>query len=69
MILDKSSFYAKAGCQEADLSIIAFKGRGELIVSNIQTYGGYALHSGVISDGGDCPKPWKVPNLTAGLSF
>ncbi|KAL3816239.1 hypothetical protein ACHAXA_002185, partial [Cyclostephanos tholiformis] len=51
LILDKSSFYAEAGGQEADLGTIAFDGGGELLVNDVQTYGGYALHSGVISGG------------------
>lgn len=49
LILDKSSFYAESGGQEADLGTIAFEGGGELLVNDVQTYGGYALHSGVIS--------------------
>ena len=52
LILDKSSFYAEAGGQEADLGTIALEGGGELVVSDVQTYGGYALHSGVVSGGG-----------------
>jgi hypothetical protein len=36
LILDKSFFYAKAS-SEANLGTIAFKGGGELVVSNIQT--------------------------------
>ena len=50
LILDKSSFYAEAGGQDTDLGSISFD-EGELIVNDVQTYGGYILHSGVISDG------------------
>ncbi len=48
LILDKSSFYTKAGGQEANLSTIAFKGGGEFAVSDVQIYGGYALHLRVV---------------------
>jgi alanyl-tRNA synthetase len=67
LILDRSSFCAKAGGQEADLGTIAFEGGGKLVVSNVQTYGGYALSSGVVFDRGVCPKPWKAPNSRIGL--
>lgn len=50
LVLDKSSFYAEAGGQDPDLGTISFEG-GELVVSDVQTYGGYILHSGVISKG------------------
>jgi len=50
LVLDKSSFYAEAGGQDADLGTISFEG-GELIVNDVQVYGGYILHSGVISTG------------------
>jgi hypothetical protein len=66
LILDKSSFYAKAGGQESNLGTNAFEGGGELVVSNVQTYGGYALYSGVISGGGIRPKTRKVLYLRAG---
>ena len=55
LILDKSSFYPEAGGQEADFGTIAFEGGGELVVSDVQSYGGYALHSGVISGGSVSP--------------
>jgi len=50
LVLDNSSFYAEAGGQDADLGTITFDG-GELVVNDVQVYGGYILHSGVISEG------------------
>jgi alanyl-tRNA synthetase len=50
LVLDKSSFYAEAGGQDADLGTISFDG-GEVIINDVQVYGGYILHSGVISKG------------------
>jgi len=50
LVLDSSSFYAEAGGQDADLGTITFDG-GELVVNDVQVYGGYILHSGVISEG------------------
>ena len=50
LVLDKSSFYAEAGGQDADIGTISFDG-GEVIVNDVQVYGGYILHSGVISEG------------------
>mmetsp|Transcript_5481 Transcript_5481/g.7928 ORF Transcript_5481/g.7928 Transcript_5481/m.7928 type:complete len:954 (-) Transcript_5481:30-2891(-) len=50
LVLDKSSFYAEAGGQDADLGTISFEA-GELIVNDVQVYGGYILHSGVVSTG------------------
>eukprot|EP00578_Thalassiosira_sp_NH16_P012694 CAMPEP_0181109160 /NCGR_PEP_ID=MMETSP1071-20121207/18026_1 /TAXON_ID=35127 /ORGANISM="Thalassiosira sp., Strain NH16" /LENGTH=1027 /DNA_ID=CAMNT_0023192833 /DNA_START=283 /DNA_END=3366 /DNA_ORIENTATION=+ len=52
LVLDKSSFYAEAGGQDADLGSISFEGGGELIVNDVQVYGGYILHTGVVSEGG-----------------
>ncbi len=37
MILEKSSFYVKAGGQEANLSTVVFEGGEEIVVSNVQT--------------------------------
>ena len=50
LVLDSSSFYAEAGGQDTDLGTITFDG-GELVVNEVQVYGGYILHSGVISEG------------------
>eukprot|EP00584_Thalassiosira_punctigera_P009395 CAMPEP_0172543494 /NCGR_PEP_ID=MMETSP1067-20121228/13874_1 /TAXON_ID=265564 ORGANISM="Thalassiosira punctigera, Strain Tpunct2005C2" /NCGR_SAMPLE_ID=MMETSP1067 /ASSEMBLY_ACC=CAM_ASM_000444 /LENGTH=979 /DNA_ID=CAMNT_0013329921 /DNA_START=178 /DNA_END=3113 /DNA_ORIENTATION=- len=51
LVLDRSSFYAEAGGQDADLGVISFEGGGELVVNDVQTYGGYILHSGIVSGG------------------
>lgn len=56
IIMDKSSFYAEAGGQEADIGeIIISSGEGDavtkFIVTDVQSYGGYALHSGVVEEG------------------
>ena len=50
LVLDKTSFYAEAGGQDTDLGTISFEG-GELFVNDVQNYGGYILHSGVVSKG------------------
>ena len=50
LILDQTPFYAEAGGQDTDLGTISFEG-GELFVNDVQTYGGYILHSGVVSKG------------------
>jgi len=52
LVLDRSSFYAEAGGQDADLGVILLGDGGELVVNDVQTYGGYILHSGVVSEGG-----------------
>ena len=53
LVLDKSSFYAEAGGQDADLcTIFSLEGGGEPVINNVQTYGRYILHSGVVSNGG-----------------
>jgi len=50
LVLDKSSFYAEAGGQEADLGVVAFDG-GRFTVTDVQVYGGFILHSGVVEEG------------------
>lgn len=50
LVLDKTSFYAEAGGQDTDLGTVSFEG-GELFINDVQTYGGYILHSGVVSKG------------------
>ena len=56
LILDKSSYYAEAGGQEADLgSLRVIDGSGDVIgnfeVRDVQTYGGFLLHAGVMQEG------------------
>lgn len=56
LILDKSSFYAEAGGQEADLGelrILDAAGdvAGTFEVRDVQSYGGFLLHTGVVKDG------------------
>jgi len=56
LVLDKSSFYAEAGGQDADTGTIAVMGeQGEIVgkftVNDVQSYGGFLLHTGVIEEG------------------
>ncbi|KAL7551193.1 hypothetical protein ACHAWF_014391 [Thalassiosira exigua] len=51
LVLDRTSFYAEAGGQDPDLGTISFEGGGELVVSDVQVYGGYVLHTGVVTGG------------------
>lgn len=56
LILDKSSFYAEAGGQEADLGTITILSQdgeavGSFTVTDVQSYGGFLLHSGVVDEG------------------
>lgn len=56
IILDKTSFYAEAGGQDADLgdlTIVADDGSviAKFMVNDAQTYGGYILHSGIVEEG------------------
>jgi alanyl-tRNA synthetase len=55
LILDRSSFYAEAGGQDADTGTIAFDVGGELLVNDVQIYGGYILHTGIIIGGSISP--------------
>jgi alanyl-tRNA synthetase len=50
IILDKSTFYAEAGGQEADIGLIEFDS-GSFKVIDVQVYGGYLLHTGIIEEG------------------
>ena len=56
IILDKSSFYAEAGGQEADSGVIEALDTdgnvvGRFVVTDVQVYAGYILHSGVVESG------------------
>jgi len=56
VVLDKSSFYAESGGQEADtglVSIVSEDGKTEatFVVQDVQSYGGYLLHTGVVTSG------------------
>ena len=56
IVLDKSSFYAEAGGQEADtgtLRILDDAGEvvGSFEVRDVQSYAGFLLHSGVVEEG------------------
>uniref|UniRef100_A0A7S1YSQ0 Alanine--tRNA ligase n=4 Tax=Ditylum brightwellii TaxID=49249 RepID=A0A7S1YSQ0_9STRA len=56
IVLDKSSFYAEAGGQEADLGTLVIQSEdgdvvGKFIVMDVQTYGGFLLHTGTIEEG------------------
>ena len=56
LVLDKTSFYAEAGGQEADygsLRIIDASGdvKGTFVVRDVQTYGGFVLHKGLVESG------------------
>jgi len=56
LILDKSSFYAEAGGQDADLGTIEILSEtgdsvGSFVVTDVQSYGGYILHTGVVEEG------------------
>lgn len=54
IILEKSSFYAEAGGQEADIGELLLKSDGgdsRFVVADVQVYGGYVLHTGVVQEG------------------
>lgn len=56
LVLDKSSFYAEAGGQEADfgrMEILDGSGSvtGSFSVTDVQAYGGFLLHKGILEDG------------------
>jgi alanyl-tRNA synthetase len=50
LILDKSAYYAEAGGQESDVGIIELE-TVKFNVMDVQVFGGYVLHTGVIEDG------------------
>lgn len=57
LILDQSSFYAEAGGQDSDTGTIELvsdtkqESRGVFNVMDVQVYGGYILHKGVLEEG------------------
>lgn len=51
IILDKSSFYAEAGGQDADVGYLSIVSGGKVEVKDVQTYGGYLLHTGIVTEG------------------
>eukprot|EP00547_Thalassionema_nitzschioides_P005626 CAMPEP_0194214384 /NCGR_PEP_ID=MMETSP0156-20130528/15519_1 /TAXON_ID=33649 /ORGANISM="Thalassionema nitzschioides, Strain L26-B" /LENGTH=963 /DNA_ID=CAMNT_0038942619 /DNA_START=270 /DNA_END=3161 /DNA_ORIENTATION=+ len=55
LVLDQSSFYAEAGGQEADTGVVISLGDDDaatsFVVNDVQSYGGYLLHTGVVEKG------------------
>mmetsp|Transcript_34158 Transcript_34158/g.71386 ORF Transcript_34158/g.71386 Transcript_34158/m.71386 type:complete len:993 (-) Transcript_34158:986-3964(-) len=56
LVLDKSSYYAEAGGQEADLGFIRLLDEednlvGSFEVRDVQSYGGFLLHTGIVKEG------------------
>jgi alanyl-tRNA synthetase len=56
LILDKSSFYAEAGGQEADLGELLIRdSSGDIVgtfeIRDVQTFAGFLLHTGVVTRG------------------
>jgi alanyl-tRNA synthetase len=51
IILDKTNFYAEQGGQEFDTGRIVVDGESEVSVQNVQSYGGYILHTGYLKYG------------------
>jgi alanyl-tRNA synthetase len=56
LVLDKSSFYAESGGQETDLGVLRIADEsgdviGSFEVRDVQTYGGFLLHTGFVEDG------------------
>ncbi|GAM38798.1 alanine-tRNA ligase [Talaromyces pinophilus] len=51
VILDQTNFYAEQGGQENDTGAIFIDGKAELEVGDVQSYGGYVLHTGFIKYG------------------
>lgn len=51
VILDKSSFYAEAGGQIYDTGVIKLSSGASVRINNVQMYGPYVLHVGVVESG------------------
>ncbi|KAL1972146.1 hypothetical protein VTN31DRAFT_7365 [Thermomyces dupontii] len=51
VILDRTNFYAEQGGQENDTGKIIIDGKAELAVTDVQSYAGYVLHTGVMKYG------------------
>ena len=51
VILDRTNFYAEQGGQVNDTGKIIIDGVAELQVDNVQSYGGYVLHTGYLKYG------------------
>jgi alanyl-tRNA synthetase len=51
LLLDKTNFYAESGGQEYDTGRVIIDGVAELDVQNVQSYGGYVLHTGYMKYG------------------
>jgi len=51
IVLDRSPFYAEAGGQENDVGVLVLPGGGTFRVDDVQSYGGYLLHTGRVETG------------------
>lgn len=51
ILLDRTPFYAEQGGQEYDQGKLVIDGSAEFNVTNVQSYGGYVLHTGYLVEG------------------
>ncbi|ODV58121.1 alanine--tRNA ligase [Ascoidea rubescens DSM 1968] len=51
IVLDKTPFYAESGGQEYDTGRLVIDGQSEFVVTNVQLYGSYVLHTGYLAEG------------------